>query len=332
MLGRSTRVAGSLAVALFAATAFLILSSHGSAEPAPSLAIDAITDGNSATSLGTVDTCAAVNVGDTFTVDVAVRDAANLSSWELTFVHNRRIVEIVEQDVRLFLTAQPGSNAVNATEPLPDGNGQHLLSLGDLSNAFESGSGVLARLTLKAIAAGISEASLPQIDVDRNGKMDWGPVLKTRGAFTGDVNGDRFFDGPVAGATIAVDRPCPALTPTPLASTGATPGPGSTPGGEDGAGGQGATSSGSGPAVAGSENPGTTGAGGAGQTPAVAGALEIPDPDAKGPSVPESVTNPPSGSSSGGVPFWALIIATIAIVGLGGLSFFAVRARSDRSY
>lgn len=329
MLGRSTRAAGSLAVALFAAATFLVLSSHGSAEPAPSLVIDAITDGNSATSLGTVDACAAVHVGDTFTVDVAVRDATNLSSWELTFVHNRRIVEIVEQDVRLFLTAGPGSNPVNATEPLPDSNGRHLLSLGDLSNAFESGSGVLARLTLKAIEAGISQASLPQIDVDGNGRMDWGPVLETRGAFTGDVNGDGFFDGTVAGATIAVDRPCPAPTPTPLASPGATTGPAPS---ADGSGDPGAASSGSGPAVAGGQNPGNTGAAGAGQTPAVAGALETPNPDANGPSGPESVADVPAGSSSGGVPIWALIIATIAIVGLGGLSFFAVRARSDRSY
>ncbi len=324
MLRRSTRAAGSLAVALFAATGFLILSSHGSAEPAPSLVIDAITDGNSATHLGTVDTCATVHVGDTFTVDVGVRDVTNLSSWELTFVDNRSIVEIVEQDVRLFLTAEQGSKPIDASEPLPDGDGRHLLSLGDLSSATESGSGVLARLTLKAIAPGLTQAAIPQIDVDRNGQIDAGPVLEFRGAFIGDVNGDGFFDGARASATIAVDRPCPQSTPPP----GATPGSGSTPApqpeGGDGAGNATVTTGG------GNSSNGANGQGQ--QAPAVAGALESPDAAANGPSIPESVANPPSSSSSGGVPLWALIIATIGIVGLGGLSFFAVRAISDRSF
>jgi len=103
------------------------------------------------------------------------------------------------------------------SDPLPDGDGRFFLGAADHNrDASESGSGVLAQLTLKAIAAGVSEASVPQIDWFNTGTINAGPILEDRQQYMiGDVTGDQFFDGPTSHALVAVDQSCAAQTPIP---------------------------------------------------------------------------------------------------------------------
>ncbi len=215
------------------------------------LAVDADPTGNTDTSAGEIQSCLAVDPDATFDVDIIVMDVTNLLGWESPFLYDESVIEVTDVNVKLFQAANSNSNIINASEPLPDADGMFFMGAADIGKAVDSGSGVLARLTLRAVGTGISPASLPQLDFNDDGTPDRGPTLA---ALTfdvvehpGDVNGDRLFDGPTLHAQIAVGTPCPSGTPpptTPIASptgpsdqtprasqtpeAGLTPGPGQT--------------------------------------------------------------------------------------------------------
>lgn len=209
-----------------------------------SIGVDADPTGNTATSLGPIDSCISVSNGDTFQIDLFVSDVDDLLAWEAYFTYDMNIVNILDRDVMMFQTANPGSNVFDVSEDLPDIDGRYGVAAADIAQpiAPDSGSGVLARLTLKAVGAGVSPASLSPIDVNGDGRMDLGPWLKdSEGAPIADGDGDGFFDGSIANAQIAVDKAClpvtpgpsptprPAASPTPEATPGQTPTPALTP-------------------------------------------------------------------------------------------------------
>jgi len=163
-----------------------------------------------------MDSCVSVTSGDTFDVDVFVTDVADLLAWETYFVYDMSVINIVSRDVMMFQAANSGSNVFDVSEGLPDIDGQYGVAAVDLAEppAPDSGSGVLARLTLKAVGAGISPASLSPVDVNSDGTIDLGPWLKDfQGEPISDPDGDGFFDGPIVNAQIAVNAPCPGGTP-----------------------------------------------------------------------------------------------------------------------
>jgi hypothetical protein len=125
----------------------------------------------------------------------------------------------------MFQAANQGSSVYDVSEDVPDRDGLYRLGSADTADppSPDSGSGVLARLTLSALAPGESPLALSSRDLDGDGQPDVGPFLRDVTAeIIGDESGDTFFDGPIQDAMVAVDQPCP---------------PGSTPSG------QGATSS-----------------------------------------------------------------------------------------
>ena len=100
----------------------------------------------------------------------------------------------------------------------------------DIRGAAEYGSGVLAQLTLRAKAAGVSLISIPQIDIDDDGNVDMGPRLtSSNSGFIGDINGDDFFDGPITAGAVAVDQNCSAVE-VPEPAPPVTEPPSSSPG------------------------------------------------------------------------------------------------------
>jgi hypothetical protein len=131
----------------------------------------------------------------------------------------------------MFLAANAGSQVFDTSDSLPDQDGSYRVSAVDVAEpgAPDSGSGVLARLTLVAVSAGVSPASLPLIDMTGDTRPDFGPTLTdVAGKSIGDTNGDGLFDGPVAEAWIAVDTACPQQPPplptlVPFASVTSTP-------------------------------------------------------------------------------------------------------------
>ena len=188
--------------------------------------------------VGAPSGCAEIGVGNEIEVSLRITDVEELKVWEATITHDFDIVRILEHDLHLFL-AQGGGQLIDASEPLPDNNGRHLLAIGQAQGAVPvSGSGILATIKFEAVGAGVSIIDIPQNDFDGNGTVDEGAVLtQNGGAKIGDVNGDNFFDGPVQSALIAVNASCAAPTeeptdpptpnppgPSPSSSATATPG------------------------------------------------------------------------------------------------------------
>ena len=327
-----------LALALFGAA--LASTASGSAQNQPSLFIDVIPDGNSASEIGDVDRCVEVGVGDIFIVDIGLKDVVDLTAWETTLVFDQSILEVVERDAKMLLDSEPGSKVTvqSDLEPptafYPTGGLFIGAADGNLS-AAESGSGVLARITFKAIAPGVSEASMPQLDLDGNGTTDKGPRLLGPGGESepiADVNGDSFFDADVASAVISVGGNCssalPQSTPQPTPGGGsgdgtATPSPtdGDAPSDDDPDGGDTSPEETDSPA-----NEGDSGS----PTPA-AGAPDDEQDVEPGDDDPGQTGQGSGGDSSSGLPIWAWVLAGIGSVSaIGAAGIFAVRTLGSR--
>lgn len=215
-----TIVTTAALLALLALVAAILTQADGTAQEGLSIGVDADPAGNAATSLGTVDPCVSVKKGDTFQVDVFVTDVSDLLAWEVYFSFDGDVVNVTDRDVQMFPAANAGSNVFDASDVLPSTGGLYRLGAADLSQppAPDSGSGVLARLTLEAVGGGLSPAALTTLDANNDGKIDLGPQLSDSGLKPiGDTSGDGFFDGAILNAQIAVGRDCPAQpTRTPV--------------------------------------------------------------------------------------------------------------------
>jgi hypothetical protein len=180
-------------------------------QPETSIGIDADSSGNTATSLGTIDECAVISKGESHDVDIFVQNVTDLLAWEAVITFDPKVLQIVGEDVQLFQAANEGSDVQDVSGELPDSDGRYWVQAFDAADpiAPDSGSGVLARITVQGVGPGVSELRLPLTDLDGDGKPDEGPLLRDVDANPiGDVNGDTLFDGPIADARIAVDASC----------------------------------------------------------------------------------------------------------------------------
>ena len=176
-----------------------------------SIGIDADASGNTDTALGAIDDCVVISEGESHEVDIFVRDVTDLLAWEAVLTFEPGVLEVVDGDVQLFMAANEGSDVQDVSGELPDSDGRYWVQAFDAADplAPDSGSGVLARVTVKGIGPGVSELRLPVSDVDGDGNPDEGPLLRDVDVNSiGDVNGDTLFDGPIAEARIAVDASC----------------------------------------------------------------------------------------------------------------------------
>jgi hypothetical protein len=181
------------------------------------LGIDAKTDGNTANSLGTIDACTRVNVGDNFDVDLFVTDVTGLRGWDLYLGFD---------DTKIHVTAQTFLmvSGFDASDPVPDSLSPHYLGTG---GSQTSGSGVLARVTFHADEPGQAVIAVSHDPL-------W-PELNPGSDPIGDTSGDGYFDGPLIPASVAIgedcggpivtDTPGPTITLPPTATPSATPGP-----------------------------------------------------------------------------------------------------------
>ena len=183
--------------------------------------------------IGAPGGCAELGVGEELQVALMITDVEELQAWEATVSHDFGVIRIIEQDALVLL-----GQGFEASEPLPDTNGQHLLAVGSTQAVSVTGPSVLATIKFEAVAAGVSIIDIPQTDFDSDGDTDLGAILQIGGTFIGDVNGDNFFDGPVQSARIAVNSSCvspteqPTDPPTPrpvTPSPSATASPTTTP-------------------------------------------------------------------------------------------------------
>jgi hypothetical protein len=205
------------------------------------------TPANTGNTLGSIESCRSVNKWDTFSVDFWVKDipSPGIEGFQGTLNYDPTRLNVTWYDVivlrgsppppstptptptagparHLMLAYNSGSNVTDWTptgegqqDHLPDADGTFTPVAYDFGTAqghTETGSGVLARITLYAIANGTSQLTLTNVKL-----LD--PANPPN--YFGDTNGDGIFDGPISNAEIRIGEPCPAATATPTST--ATP-------------------------------------------------------------------------------------------------------------
>jgi hypothetical protein len=140
---------------------------HTQASPGVTIGIDADPTGNTATSLGTIEASRTVTCGETFEMDLFIQDVADLLAWSVTLEYDPSVLRVAGQDVQMFQAANAGSDVQDKSLGDPGlaggwGGGYYDVAAADVAEpaAPDSGSGVLARLTLLAVGTGTSPASI----------------------------------------------------------------------------------------------------------------------------------------------------------------------------
>jgi len=173
-------------------------------EVAAIVGVDTNTTGNTATTVGTIDRCVSVNPGNTFYIDLVVKDVTDLNSWDGTLSFNETKIRVNSLVVDGYFLGSAGYPLMNCY-PGPGDDGTCQVSNVDTNYAGHTGSGVLGRLQLTALAAGTSKLYFT---------LSWpfgvsGVTLRDHtDAIIGDLDSDTFFDGLVFNAMVVVGGPC----------------------------------------------------------------------------------------------------------------------------
>ena len=137
------------------------------ASPGVTIGVDADPTGNTATSLGTIEASRTVACGETFEMDLFIQDVTDLLAWSVSLKYDPSVLRITEQDVQMFQAANGGSDVRDRSLRDPAlaggwGGGYYDVAAADVAEpaAPDSGSGVLARLTVAAVGTGESSAGL----------------------------------------------------------------------------------------------------------------------------------------------------------------------------
>lgn len=135
--------------------------------------VDANVAGNMASSLGTLDSCVGAAADTDVTIDVTAEDippfdghgtpettddTGEILGFDFTLTYDGAALSVEGVDANQLLVALPGGNAYIEGDPLPDADGTYRLAGADLGEATESGSGVIARLTLHVAAGAVPGA------------------------------------------------------------------------------------------------------------------------------------------------------------------------------
>lgn len=182
----------------------------------PVVRVDTDPAGNTATFLATIDSCRGVTVRPQFSVDVTIEQVTNLAGFDARLGCDPTVLKVTRADYNYFLatagTVTNWGEAPTPQNPDTDGTLSMVAALFPLPDQGASGEGVVAQVTLQAVASGLSDLNLSNIKLpDINNQ----PI--------GDEDGDDLFDGPVANGGIAVDQPCSGSTPTPAPTPMPTP-------------------------------------------------------------------------------------------------------------
>lgn len=180
---------------------------EGVEAPTTVLGIDAdpsSTPENTATSLGSIETCVSVTTGDSFDIDVfvdAVPTERDLAGFDYFLKYDNTKLQITAVNHNMLLASQPGSTLIEGGETvMPDTNGSLSVSVADVKfAAVEPGGsvGVLGRYGLQAVGSGLSTL-----------RLEPAPTYLTDSSPAG------YMPGQVVEATIAIDQSCPASTTT----------------------------------------------------------------------------------------------------------------------
>ncbi|MEX1193648.1 MAG: thrombospondin type 3 repeat-containing protein [Dehalococcoidia bacterium] len=194
-------IAGAMIIATIAILALQGNGQLAHANHTVEFGVDVNSSGNTATVAGTVDTCRVVSLLQTFDVDIIMKNITGpgLVAFEAYFQYDPAKLQIMSGTI-MFQSAQAGSSVTNTSEVLPDSDVPGIFRVGGVETAqFQGdiGSGVMIRLSVKALANGTSYAKVTKIDSDGDGVADFGIILRDANAdLIGDTaDADPFFDG-----------------------------------------------------------------------------------------------------------------------------------------
>jgi hypothetical protein len=132
------------------------------ANPGVTVGVDTDAAGNTATSLGPIQTSRTVACGDTFDIDIYISGVTDLIVWQVNLHYDPAIIRPETRNVRMFLAAASGSDVGDHSWGDPAFGGTYeLLAADDV--APESGGGVLVRLTIRAVEPGSTTLTLTDL-------------------------------------------------------------------------------------------------------------------------------------------------------------------------
>jgi hypothetical protein len=201
-----------LALAAVVAATLILLSPGGAVVTEPVVSVDTDPTDNTATFVATIDPCREVTVDPLgFDIDVTIEQVTDLAGFEAKLDYNPAVLKVTGVDYSYFLaTAGSVTNwgeAPTSLNPDTDGTLSMVATLSiPLPATGATGEGVLARVSLEAVANGLSELNLNDIKL---------ADINTQPIGDEDDPPDQIFDGPVNHGQIAVAQPCSTPTPAP---------------------------------------------------------------------------------------------------------------------
>jgi hypothetical protein len=184
----------ALALALLSPSVNDPSSPRASHAPGPDLSVDTNSEGNSASSVATIEACRNVPSGSSsFTVDVVIQNVTSLAGYESDLFYNPAVLTITGKQTNFIMTPGPPPGFIDFSDPLPDSDGNYHILLATTGQGV--GSGVIIRLTLQPGADGASPLDLANVKLrDYNGQ----PVQPSDadGSFIGDINDGSIIVGP----------------------------------------------------------------------------------------------------------------------------------------
>ncbi len=222
------RVVGAGIAGACALLVSLLATSPASAASNVLIGIDMQPATNDPASLGRLQPCVGVDIGETFTADIFIANAESLTAWELRLDYNPQVVAIESADYnQLLLTTQPAGTVFPSLFE-EEQYGRQFMAATEINGSPDTGSGVLAHLTLKATGEG---SSTLRIATD---PLAIGPrITGAGGAPIGDSTGDGVWDGAITSGEVVVGDACTPATPIPTPPPANNDGSGLSTGGDD---------------------------------------------------------------------------------------------------
>jgi hypothetical protein len=156
---------------------------------------------NTATLIGSPETCLEVPSGGPIEIDVTVSavpavsgGSGGLTGYDFTLQYDQSKIRVTAINYSMMLAAN-GISAFTVIDTLPDTDGQFGVAVADIgSSTPESGAGVLARITVETLANGMAPVAFLQNNVGLTGGLPGFEALHTAKSI---------------GATLAIGTSCP---------------------------------------------------------------------------------------------------------------------------
>lgn len=170
--GLSSRIRyASIIAAAFGLAVFGLTTVQADHDPGGSaidiIAFDMDVAGNTATHVETIEDCVSLSaIGQTAVVDLVADQipAYGIGGFETNVLYNPAVVKVAAVQGSLLLAASGASGITSYSNAVPDTDGNFRASFLDSSVNYESGEGVLLRLTFEAVGTG--KATLSTADLE----------------------------------------------------------------------------------------------------------------------------------------------------------------------